>query len=160
MHSALKDMDYGMKFFCVFIIGMKGMAQPFHHQSENAYITAGAYSMHFTDAFSFASNPACLGTMEGFSGGIMAERKWMLKELDNYTLAASCMFGKGGLGISLQYSGDADYSEKVMELAYGKNLGRVEMGIRLAIRGLKLPVIQVLVLVPREWVCVFMFLKN
>ncbi|HEY4935760.1 MAG TPA: hypothetical protein VII44_04235 [Puia sp.] len=106
------------------------MAQPFHMQSQNAYITAGAYSIHFTDAFSFESNPACLGASSGFLIAVLAERKWMLKELDNYALAASCILGKGGLGISLQRSGDTDYSEQALELAYGKNLGRLEMGIR------------------------------
>jgi hypothetical protein len=112
-------------FFC-----FKGMAQPFHINSGDAYIMNGAYSNHFTDAFSFMSNPACLGTSNDFYGGLLVENKWMLKELDNYTLAASGILPKGGLGISFQYSGDADYNEQSLELAYGKNLGKMEIGIR------------------------------
>jgi hypothetical protein len=119
-----------IKLLCGLLFCLNGMGQPVHIQSENAYITSGAYSIHFMDAFSFTSNPACLGNTTGFLSGVLAERKWMLKELDNYQLATACVLGKGGLGITLQHSGDADYSEQALDLAYGKNLGRLEMGIR------------------------------
>jgi len=119
-----------MKFLYCLVICMKGMAQPYHLQSEMVYISAGAYSTHFNDVFSFISNPASLGITEGFSCGILAERKWMLKELDNYSIAVSDNLGNGGVGILFQQSGDTDYNERSLELAYGKNLGKVEMGIR------------------------------
>jgi hypothetical protein len=112
-------------FFC-----LSARGQLSHVQSENAFITSGAYSNHFTDAFSFRSNPACLGGMQNFQLGILAERKWMLQELDNYELAASFKLGNGGMGIAIQHSGDEDYSEQTLELAYGKKLGRLQMGIR------------------------------
>jgi hypothetical protein len=116
---------YGL-LFC-----LKGMGQTTRLPLTHSYITAGAYSNHFTDAFSFTSNPACLGSLQELSGvGLLAERRWMLKELDLYELAATGILGKGGCGITLQRSGDADYSETGLELAYGKNLGRLELGIR------------------------------
>src|SRR5450432_3362494 len=118
------------KLFCGLVICLSGMAQPFQMKSANAYITTGAYSTHFKDAFSFTANPASLGSSDGFLAGVLAERKWMLKELDNYTMAASGILGKGGFGISFQYSGDADYNEQSLELAYGKSLGKMEIGIR------------------------------
>jgi hypothetical protein len=119
-----------MKLLSGLIIGFNGLAQPYHLQSENAYISAGTYSTHFTDAFSFVSNPASLGTNDEFSIGILAERKWMLKELDNYALAFSGNLGNGGLGILFQKNGDENFNEQSIELAYGKNLGKLEMGIR------------------------------
>ncbi len=106
------------------------MAQPYQLRSGTAYITTGAYSIHFTDAFSFLSNPSCLGNTSGLTAGILTERKWMLKELDNHTLAVSCSMAKGGIGGSFQYSGDADFNEQSITLAYGKNLGKVQIGIR------------------------------
>jgi hypothetical protein len=106
--------------------------QPLHMRSENAFINAGAYSIHFADAFSFTSNPASLGSIKCFQSGILAERKWMLKELDNYEMAASCAVGNAGIGMAMHFSGDADYNEQAVELAYGKNLGRLEMGIGFA----------------------------
>ena len=119
-----------LKLLYVFLFYLNAMGQSAHMPFTNAYINAGAYSTHFLDAFSFLSNPACLGSVKGFSSGILTERKWMLKELDSYALAATTMVGGSGLGISLQRSGDASYKEQAMELAYGKNLGRLEIGIR------------------------------
>ncbi len=123
-------MKYILKFLYCLVTCMNGMAQPYHLQSETSYISAGAYSNHFSDVFSFVSNPASLGITEAFSCGILAERKWMLKELDNYAMAVSGNVGKGGFGILFQQSGDADYNERSLELAYGKNLGKAEIGIR------------------------------
>jgi len=111
-------------FFC-----LNARAQLSHIESETAYISSGAYSKHFTDAFSFTSNPACLGTVQHFRSGILAERKWMLKELDNYKLAASFRLGNSGCGIAMHYSGDADYSEQELSLSYGKNLGPLQLGM-------------------------------
>ncbi len=53
----------------------------------------------------------------------------MLQELDCTTMAASINMGNGGLGVELQQYGDADYNEQSLELAYGKNLGKLRMGI-------------------------------
>jgi hypothetical protein len=119
-----------MKVLGGLLFCLKGMGQPVRLPMVNAHITTGAYSLHFLDAFSFTSNPACLADIKVFSSGILAEQKWMLKELDSYILASSCHLGNGGIGILLQHSGDADYSEQTGELAYGKDLGRLEMGVR------------------------------
>jgi hypothetical protein len=119
-----------MKFLYCLLLTLKGMTQPYHVQSENSYISAGAYSTHCNNVFSFISCPASLGVTVGFSGGALAERKWMLKELDNYSLAVTGNIGNGGLGILFEQSGDADYHERSVNLAFGKNLGKVEMGIR------------------------------
>jgi hypothetical protein len=119
----LMKLIYGL-FFC-----LNARAQFSHIVSETAYMSSGAYSKHFTDAFSFASNPACLGTIQSFRSGILAERKWMLKELDSYELAASFRLGNGGCGIAMHYSGDADYNEQELSLGYGKNLGHLQLGM-------------------------------
>jgi hypothetical protein len=116
-------------FLCGLLFCLSTEAQPAHLPSENGYITAGANSIHFMDAFSFRSNPACLGGIKDLLTGMLVERKWMLRELDNVQLALSAPLGRGGLGISLQHSGDADYNEQAYELGYGKNLGRLDMGV-------------------------------
>jgi hypothetical protein len=113
-------------FFC-----LQGLGQPVQHPFENAYIKDGAYSVHFTDAFSFRSNPACLAGINRFFAGLLAEKKWMLDELKQTSLAVCLPLVNGGLGISLQRSGGTDYNEQELELGYGENLGRLELGIRL-----------------------------
>jgi hypothetical protein len=113
----------GVLFICLNVHG-----QISHVQSENSYITAGSYSHHFRDAFSFVSNPACLGDIQNFQSGILTERKWMLKELENTEMTSSFPIGNGGLGIALQHSGDAGYNEQGLELAYGIKAGRLKIG--------------------------------
>ncbi len=122
-------MKWPIHFLYACIICLNGIAQPFHLQSENAYIKSGAYSTNFRDAFSFESNPACIANAKRFSLGILSERKWMLEELGSTTMAASFNLGNDGLGAMLQQSGDADYNEQSLELAYGKNLGKLRIGI-------------------------------
>src|SRR4051794_2526745 len=82
-------------------------AQVSHIPAESSYVTAGAYSVHFRDAFSFVCNPANLSTISCFQSAISDERKWMLKELNKTALAACLPLVKGGLGIIIQQNGDA-----------------------------------------------------
>lgn len=112
-------------FFC-----LESMAQPSHLQEQNGYISGSAYSTHFMDAFSFSSNPSSTAAMKNFSAGVLMERKWMLKELNAYKISASGNIGNGGFGVALERSGDALYSEQSLDLAYGKNLGKTELGTR------------------------------
>jgi hypothetical protein len=105
-------------------------AQAVHIPAGNAYIMSGAYSRDFLDAFSFKVNPACLGSIRNSTIGLLAERKWMLKELDNYSVSASVSAGRAGIGMCLQSSGDEYYNEHSAQLGYGKKLGRLELGTR------------------------------
>lgn len=118
------ELIFGL-FVCLYASG-----QLYHVESESGYISGGAYSKHFNDAFSFTSNAACLGNIQAFQAGILTERKWMLKELDQQEMALAIPLGNGGLGLGFWYRGDVDYSEQTMNLAYGKNLGRLQIGLR------------------------------
>jgi hypothetical protein len=104
-------------------------AQLSHMQAGSVYVTSGAYGKNFMDAFSFLSNPACLGNTHYIMGGCLGERKWMLPELGSYELAIVLPVFRGGMGLALQQSGDAAFHEQAIQLAYGKNLGRLEAGI-------------------------------
>lgn len=105
-------------------------AQVFHEPVKSAYITGGAYSEQFTDAFSFTGNPAVLGTAHSGMLASSAERRWMLKELDYYQLAGSFPAGSGGIGFQFHYTGDADYNESSLGMAYGKDLGNISLGLQ------------------------------
>ena len=118
------ELIFGL-FICLYADG-----QLYHLQSESGYITSGAYSKHFGDAFSFVSNAACLGNTRVFQCGLLTERKWMLKELDLQEMALSIPLGNGGVGLGFQYNGDVDYNEQAVNLAYGKSLGKLQIGGR------------------------------
>ena len=117
-----------IRLIYVLFIHLHVYGQLSHVQSEISYITAGAYSHHFRDAFSFVSNPACLGEIPIFQSGILSERKWMLKELENAEMTAGFPVGNGGMGVALQHSGDAGYREQGLVLAYGLKAGRLQIG--------------------------------
>ena len=116
------------RMICFLFICMSVRGQISHVQSENSYISAGVYSHHFRNTFSFVSNPASLGELQNFQAGIMTEQKWMLKELENTEMTSCFPMGNGGLGFSLQHSGDAGYNEQALELAYGIKTGRLQIG--------------------------------
>lgn len=120
-----KDMLTGyalLFFFC-------GTGQTFHKLASFGYNSTGAYSLQFTDAFSTVSNPACLGGIHHFSCGVLAENKWMLAGLNNCSFATSFPIGRDGFGVALQQNGDDEFKEQGLELAYGKNLGKLDLGI-------------------------------
>jgi hypothetical protein len=117
-----------IRLICVLFIHLHVQGQFSHVQSENSYITAGAYSHRFRDVFSFVSNPACLAEIQNFQSGILTERKWMLKELENAEISSCFPMASGGLGMALQHSGDAGYKEQGLVLAYGIKAGRLQIG--------------------------------
>ena len=82
-------------------------AQVFHSAVKSAYLTGGAYSAHFTDAFSFTVNPAVLGGEKTLRIAISSERRWMLKELAYFQMACSFSAGRGGMGFQFHYTGNS-----------------------------------------------------
>ena len=119
-----------VSFWFVFIHGAGYVeAQLSHLQAGSGYLRSGAYGKDFTDAFSFRSNPACLGSAHYAMAGCLGERKWMLPELGGYEMAMVLPVFQGGIGLALQYSGDAAFHEQAVQLAYGKNMGLLEAGI-------------------------------
>lgn len=123
-----------MKRIWVVIVGILGAGvaetQVFHSPVKSTYQTGGAYSEQFTDAFSFTANPAVLGTTHVVRLALCAERRWMLKELDCSQLAGAFPAGGGGVGFQFRYAGDADYNESALAVDYGKDLGRISLGIQ------------------------------
>ena len=113
-------------FFLFIHVNLYGQLS--HVQTESSYITAGAYSYHFRDVFSFVANPACLAEIKSFECGLLTERKWMLQELQYAVLSACLPVGGGGLGMVLEHSGDAGYREQGLGLSYGIKAGRLQAG--------------------------------
>ncbi len=105
-------------------------AQVFHSAAKSAYLTGGAYSAHFTDAFSFTVNPAVLGGEKTVRVAISNERRWMLRELAYFQMACSFSAGRGGMGLQFHYTGNSDYNETALAMSYGKDLGRIAIGVQ------------------------------
>jgi len=122
-------MKKDLLFFCSVLFFLNGQGQTYHGLPSSGLNTTGAYSLRFTDAFSCSDNPACLGGIRHLLCGVLAGNQWMLEGLNNYAFAASFPLGSAGMGLVLQQSGDEAFKEQSLELAYGRNLGKLDIGI-------------------------------
>lgn len=86
------------------------------------YTGTGAYSKHFTDAFSGAANQAALAFATTPVAGIYGERRFMLAQLANYAAALALPLKSGGLGFSLHYFGAGSFTTSQLGLGYGRRL--------------------------------------
>jgi len=103
------------------------------------YFSLGAYSKNFIDIFSFTSNPAAIVLLKEFTVGVAMERRFLLNELNQYTIAVGSPSNLGGLGLQINYFGYNGYNEFSPGIAYGKHLGPVEVGIKFNYSAIRIP---------------------
>jgi hypothetical protein len=113
-----------------YLIHCLAHGQSIHYSPGTLYTGLGAYSHQFTQSFSFLANQASLGNLSRTSAGFYAEQKYGLKALSTYMATAAIPVNRGGIGVAMQYSGFSDFNESQVGIAYGKNLGRVSIGIQ------------------------------
>jgi hypothetical protein len=109
---------------------LTGWCQAVHYAPGSSYTALGAYSHQFTQAFSFLNNQASLAHSAQSSIGVFTERRFGLKELAMHMAAATVPVRGGGVGLALQYAGFNAFNNSRASLAYGKNLGRIGLGIQ------------------------------
>jgi len=104
----------------------------------SAYTRLGAYTLHYTDAFSFSANQASLAKIEMLSAGIYGERRFLLKELSLYQAAFALPTGSGSFGLQGSYAGSTEYNETGLGLAYGRKLGsKLDIGAQFNYHAIK-----------------------
>lgn len=114
----------------LYLIPCLALGQSIRYSPGTLYTGLGAYSHHFSQSFSFLANQAVLGGLSRASAGLYAEQKYGLRELSMYMATAAIPVNRGGVGIAVQYAGFSDFNESQVGIAYGKNLGRVSLGIQ------------------------------
>lgn len=93
-------------------------------------------------AYSRQSNISCLNFNQALlakfnrpSVAVYSERKFLLKELSLYHLAANLTTHAGNFGLSAGYFGFTDYNETYAGLSYARKLGdRIDAGVRFRYR--------------------------
>ena len=108
----------------------KAVGQSFQPPVRSIAGGLGALSQHFSDVFAIADNPAGIAGAPGFSGGIYAGERFMLKELGDYLLVGAYESNTSSVLVQLHYAGSSDYNESSAGLSYARNLGKVRAGIR------------------------------
>lgn len=102
------------------------------------YTGMGAYSQNFIDPFSVSSNQAALAGIKSVRAGIYGEKRFLIEELSFYKVAACLPVSFGGMGISAKYFGYNEYNETQLGIAYGKSLGKVDLGVEINFHGLQI----------------------
>lgn len=105
-------------------------AQSMAHTHSPLFTINAAYNAQTSHPFSFLSNTAALANCKQFSAGAYAENKFSVRELNHHAAALQFPVAMGALGLMAQKAGAADFNQSQLALAYGKNLGRVNVGLR------------------------------
>lgn len=102
-----------------------------------AYTSLGAYSINHADVFSFTSNQASLAQLKNAAVGAYGEQKFLLSELNTYSVALALPTRSGNFGLKGAYSGSGNYNESQLGLAYGRMLGnKVDIGAQFNYNGI------------------------
>lgn len=116
---------------CVLVLCNSLSAQTVRTPSAMRYTSIGAYSRHFSDAFSIMVNQAALGSLTTAQAGIYTERRFMLQELNLVSGVLELPLKNSGIGIVLNRFGSGGYNEMQTGLAYGRKLSdKVDIGIQ------------------------------
>lgn len=114
--------------FC--LIHCQALCQAVQYAPGMAYTGLGAYNHSFTQVFSFQHNQAALAGCRQAGVGIYTERPFGIKELATHWASAALPLKGGGVGLALQYAGYSAFNNSRAALAYGKNLGKLGLGIQ------------------------------
>lgn len=128
-----------LALFALFCCCFLSQAQVLRRPVAGAYTGFGAYSINHADVFSFTANQASLAQIKSISAGVYGERRFLLKELNNYTAAIGLPASSGNFGLKANYTGFSDYNETALGLAYGRKLGnKVDIGAQFNYHGIKI----------------------
>jgi len=115
-------------------------AQSLRYSPATPYISLSAYSRLQPDALSFTGNQAALAGLKNAGVGVFGERRFMLREMAAYTLAAGLPTRLGNVGLQLNYAGFKNFNENKIGLAYARKLGKlVDVGVQFNYYGYRIP---------------------
>ena len=114
---------------CIFCIAFStGKSQVLLADHSLVYTKINTYSSLNKDASSLWANQASLGSLKIISVAFYGERRFMLKDLSAYGLAITLPTSSGNFGVTLKYFGTGGFNESRLGLAYGRSLGKLDVG--------------------------------
>jgi len=103
------------------------------------YIGLGAYSIGHADVFSFTSNQAALMQVKSAAIGVYGERRFLLSATNMYTAVVAIPTSQGNFGLQADYFGFKNYNESQIGLAYARNLGKIDVGVKFNYYSFRIP---------------------
>lgn len=99
-----------------------------------------AYSNHSVDLYSLLTNTAALARLKNSAACVLAERRFMVKELNSYRAALGLRTHSGNFALELGYAGFTGYKESKLGLAHGRQLGsKIGVGVQFNLQGIMIP---------------------
>jgi hypothetical protein len=106
-------------------------AQIIRSSAANGYMVTGSGSRQQTDVFTITASPAALAQLSHTTAGIYTERRFLLKELTSYIIAAGLITKHGNVGMIMRHAGFATYAESQVSLLHARSLGtKTDIGIQ------------------------------
>lgn len=130
-------MHYSPYLFAFFLLPAAAGAQSLRLPVSAMHLRLTGYSSQFTDAFSSTATLGALGRKQTFSAGLFTEKRFLLKELNAFSAAVVLPAGPGNFAWKGDYSGSPSYNESSAGLAYGRQLGKVALGLQFTYFSLK-----------------------
>ena len=104
------------------------------------YIGLGAYSIHFTDVFSFSSNQAALAQAKVATFGVYGEKRFLLNEINFYSAVIAVPTKHGNFGFQADYFGYKNYNESQLGIAYARKVGsKLDVGVKFNYYSFRIP---------------------
>ena len=123
----------------VLLLPVAGHSQPLGRPLQNAYAGFGAYSIRHADLLSGSSNPVAMAGLQQPAAAVLAERVYLLPELNQFTLAAGMPLKGGYAGIRANYFGSGLYQETALGVSYARHLGpKADAALRFNYQSLKI----------------------
>lgn len=100
----------------------------------------GGSGVAFTGLSSLGNNPAGLAELESWGGGVQAEQRFLLAELQLLTAAGAIPTSSGNFGLQINYFGFEAYNEQKIGLTYARKLfDQLYLGAQLGVFNTRIP---------------------
>lgn len=86
------------------------------------------------DVFRLSVNPSFLSKSKETGAGIILEKPWQIASLSLYHVEFIRPFKGITMNISARQFGNKEYTDRLLSLAAGKDLGKIDLGIRVGYR--------------------------
>lgn len=103
-------------------------AQMLYHTYTPVHILSANYSERFTNPLIAGINPAMTPYIDGFGAATVMEEKYQTN-LHSLIVAVGFEFHNSGIIVALEHFGNVDYCERSVGASFGKNLGKVNLGM-------------------------------
>ena len=84
------------------------------------------------------AQPASASRLKGFSAAACTERRFLIEGLNHSMAAVGLPVSFGGIGLTIDYLGSKEFNMSSAGLIYGKNLGKIDIGISFNYASIKL----------------------